>query len=187
MNFVKVVFPSHRQRRNFNFYKFILSTGKNCAFSWYIHYNPAFAPHQLLSPPMYRYNWCIRISSPQEHTASYFSSVLLLMPLSRSNTYSRTISTGRHFTLRKKITSAMSKSKKSTRCCPARTRVAASSHTSVNPVEPKKQSTLDATVASARIVARITQINGRNLSKMHYSMCLTDMRCSRFQMLCGPL
>ena len=49
---------------------------------------------------------------------------------------------------------------KSTRCNPTRTRVAASSHTSVNHVEPKKQSTLDATVASARIVARITQING---------------------------
>ena len=94
---------------------------------------------------------------------------------------------GRDFVSREKITSAMSKSKKSTRCCPARTRVAASSHTSVNPVEPKKQSTLDATVASARIVARITQINGRNLSKMHYSMCHTDMRCSRFPMFCGPL
>ena len=101
--------------------------------------------------------------------------------------YSRTISTGRDFVSRKKITSAMSKSKKSTRCCPARTRVAASSHTSVNPVGPQKQSTLDATVASAQIVARITQINGRNLSKMHYLMCLTDMRCSRFPLLCGPL
>ena len=101
--------------------------------------------------------------------------------------YSRTISTGRDFVSRKKITSAMSKSKKSTRCCPVRTRVVASSHTSVNPVEPKKQSTLDATVASARIVARITQISGRNLSKMHYSMCLTDMRYSRFPLLSGPL
>jgi hypothetical protein len=48
----------------------------------------------------------------------------------------------------------MSKSKKSTRCCPARKRVVASSHTSVNPVESKKQSILDAIVASARIVAR---------------------------------
>ncbi len=65
--------------------------------------------------------------------------------------------TGMDFALREKITSAMSKSEKSTRCCPASMRVAASSHTSVNTVDPQKQSISDATVASARIVARITQ------------------------------
>jgi len=42
-----------------------------------------------------------------------------------------------------------------------------------------KQSILDATVASARIVARITQTNGRNPSKKHYSMCPIDMRYSQ--------
>ena len=128
------------------------------------------------------------IFTPGTYLIIVFLCLTIDVPLTvRHLKYSRTITTGRDFVSRKKITSAMSKSKKSTRCCPARTRVAASSHTSVNHVEPKKQSTLDATVASARIVARITQINGRNLSKMHYSMCLTDMRCSRFQMLCGPL
>ena len=109
------------------------------------------------------------------------------MPPSRSDTYLRTITTGMDFALRKKISFAMLKSKKSTRCCPARARVVASSHTSVNIVEPKKRSISDATVASARIVARITQTSGRNLSETHYSMCHTDMRCSRFLLLCGSL
>ena len=48
----------------------------------------------------------------------------------------------------------------------------ASSNTSVNHVEPKKQSTLDETVASARIVARITQINGLQFT----SPCTRDRR-----------
>ena len=54
-------------------------------------------------------------------------------------------------------------------------------------VKSQKQSISDATVASARIVARITQTSGRNPSKTHYSMCHIGMPYSQSRMLCGPL
>ncbi len=75
--------------------------------------------------------------------------------------------------MRKKITSAILNSTKSTRCCLARTRVADSSHTCANIVKSRKLFISDAIVASARIVAKITPTNGQNLSETHYSMCLT--------------
>jgi len=116
------------------------------------------------------------IFTPKTYLIIVFLCLTIDVPLTvRHLKYSRTISTGWDFVSRKKITSAMSKSKKSTRCCPAKTRVVASSHTSVNHVEPKKQSTLDAIVASARIVARITQINGLQFT----SPCTRDRRWIR--------
>ena len=53
-------------------------------------------------------------------------------------------------------------------------RVAASSHTCANIVEPCYEFISDATVAFARVVAKTTQINGQNLSKTRYLTYLID-------------
>ena len=137
--------------------RFILTTSKSsiCSTS-----STIFHGIYTITPRSLRINYYLhpgiditdasRHLHPQEHTSSYFSSVLLLMPLSRSNTHSRTISTGRHFALREKITSAMSKSTRSTRCCPARTRVVTSSLMSANTVGSQKRSHSGTRIVRAR-------------------------------------